>query len=604
VGAFTTSTATLPAARYVRISTPAGFGGILSIADVEVLGADGVTNVALLGGAGGSSQSASSSMPASAGTCGALSPSTVASQALDGDLATAFVAKYPGCGWWIVDLGAAQPVSGVRIWPATLGGGVNSSALALLDASGSTQLWAWALPAAVDGSVSLFFSSSTTLGFATDAFGNAGGALSLGGGTFISAPAPLLPLPTGNAAFSVSAWVRCLPWPGTITVAAWGTPSSIASGTTAAALQVVQAGAGGGSAAALTSSGFALAALSAPALSAAFASGGGFSSSLAGVAADAAGRTLYVADLGAHVIVAVNLDSRAAAVWCGSNAVSGRVVNGACTSAGFAAPFALTLDATRGTLYVTDGGVLRSIPTATKFARTVLALPGVSAAAALGCAVNPLTGAVLITSPSDNWLWTVSTSGAVVATQLAVSFTFSNPSSFAVAADGTVFVADSGSGRVLQLSASGDAVAAIIASGLSGPQALAFDGLGRLLIAENGAGRVQRFSRGAAGALAPLVGGFGSPSFVTVDSATGTVIIVNGGSATSGSGGASILATASTVSPLPICDATWHHLALVHGDLALAAYVDGALVGAAADLYYRSSPGSVTIGAGPSTSSV
>ena len=393
VAALMTTPAPLPTARYVRLATPPGFSGFLNIADVEVLAADGTTNFALR------SASLGANIPpvASSASCGARLATTAPNAALDGNHASYFQAQAASCLWWQVDLGVAQPIWGVRVWPlagaAAAPGNVNGSTLSLSNAAdgGSTPpLWTWLLPAAINASGSaLFFSSSTALGFVPDAFNTAGGALALAGGTFVSATAPQLPLPSGNAPFTAAAWVRCMPWPGTLTALSWGAAGAPASpgGANTAALKL---GAAPGSS-------FALTTVQVSTLALTSASGGAIlSGSLAGLAVSSADRVLYLADLGARRIARVNLTTLSvAATWCGSG--SEVMGDGLCAAAGFAAPFALALDTVRGTLYVGDaGGALRALALATATVTTVAAIP-VTQQTPLGLAVNPLTGAVLVT---------------------------------------------------------------------------------------------------------------------------------------------------------------------------------------------------------------
>ena len=92
------------------------------------------------------------------------------------------------------------------------------------------------------------FASAPTAAYATSVFGEASGALVLGGGsnfTVAGASAPAA-MPTGNSAWSASAWVKCeVPPAGTWAgVLAWGAPGGAQGALSAQTAALVVSGAG------------------------------------------------------------------------------------------------------------------------------------------------------------------------------------------------------------------------------------------------------------------------------------------------------------------------------------------------------------------------
>ena len=604
ISALSSYIAPLPVARYVHLTTPASFAGELTFADVDVLGADGVTNLALR-------SSSSGTYPVATSSCLTFSPLTSPNYALDDIHTTYFQARNtssitsqncaPSVNWWEVDLGSPLAISGVRFWPRedAFAASAASASITLLVASSRSTVWLWSLPATIASSAALTFTSNTTPSFVAGFDSTPGSALRLAGGTSLSVASTSVPpsIATGNAAFSASAWVKCTPCPGNVVALGWGANTAAApvSLTNTASLSL----------SAFVGGSFPLTSMSISSLPIGFGAGVSFSGNLAGLAVDSACRVLYVLDRGARQVFSVNLTTMVATVFCGLTSGTSTIGISACASATFGSPSGIALDAARGLLYIADGAfTVRRIVISTRMVSTLGMIPN-SGAGPLSIVVDPGSGDVIVADTADAWLFRLSAASGAW-TQLAPLWTFSSPAGLVVdTTSGSILVADAGSNQVVQLSnSSGDAIGVLALPSLNSPQALAIDGRGRLVVADTGNGQVQRLSASAVtGAVSTLFSGVSSPCAIAVDAITGSTYFLTGCSATAGTSSASsVMVASAVVNPLPLCDFSWHHVAIVKGGggqadlLTLVAFVDGVAVAAGEAFFSTGSAGGLVIG--------
>ena len=392
------------------------------------------------------------------------------------------------------------------------------------------------------------FPGAPSVSYTASVFGGANGALSFASGagylsmTPATGSALLAALPTGDAPFTMSAWVKCAAG-GVMTAVSWGAPT--VSGVPSPAFATLAAGAAYSYAGVITVAG-AVSQL-----------GAGFSSP-AGVAVDAAGN-VFVADT---VNNAVKKISPAGTV---SSLVSG-----------FSEPRGVAVDAARS-VFVADYGnsaVKKISPDGT------VSVLGSGFNGPIGVAVDAV-GNVFVADYSNNALKKISPAGTVSVFGSGFSFL----RGVAVDAVGNVFVADEGNHAVKKISPAG--TVSVFRLGFHSPAGVAVDAAGNVFVADTGNYAVKKIS--PAGAVSALSSGFLGPEGVTVDAA-GNVFVAD-----TGNNAVKIIAQSTSQA---VCDSAWHHLALTHGDGASSAtktYLDGALIATSQQTFAIPSDGTAAL---------
>ena len=384
------------------------------------------------------------------------------------------------------------------------------------------------------------FPGAPAMSFTTSVFGAANGALSFASGaSYLSmTPAAGSALPTGNAAFTASAWYKCAAG-GTMTAVSWGAPAM--SGASSTAAVTLAAGT------AYYNGEMALAAGTVGTL------GSGFNNPY-GVAVDAAGN-VFVADTGNHAVKKM------------SPAGSVSALNGH-----YSDPYAVAVDAA-GNVFVADN-VVKKI----SLAGTVSSL-GSGFSQPHGVAVDA-AGNVFVADTGNDAVKKIS----LVGTVSTLASGFNNPRGIAVDAAGNVFVADTNNNAVKKISL--DGTVSMFGSGFNNPRGVAVDAAGKVFVADYGDNAVKKISLD--GTVSTLASGF-YPMGVAVDAA-GNVFGVDTRINT-----VKIIAQATTQS---FCDSAWHHLAVTHGDGASSAtktYLDGALIATSQQTFAIPSDGSASL---------
>jgi hypothetical protein len=169
---------------------------------------------------------------------------------------------------------------------------------------------------------------------------------------------------------------------------------------------------------------------------------------------------------------------------------------------------------------------------------------------------------------------------------------------------GDAIVVDQGNNRVRMLNAASDVITTLVgattgsAAGfvdnvagtsarLSAPSAVAIDALGQVFISDSGNARLRRLDTSG---LVTTLAGNGTNTSVTADAAgpalaqgavpQGLVVDAAGSIVFFDSAGQNLRRFVASGAGLPVCDGTWHHVALTHGEDTAdttKVYVDGAL---------------------------
>ena len=132
-------------------------------------------------------------------------------------------------------------------------------------------------------------------------------------------------------------------------------------------------------------------------------------------------------------------------------------------------------------------------------------------------------GDVYVLDTYTNQIFEITPSGSKTA--LALGTTLSSPYGLALDAAGNLYIADAGNNRVLELPYGSSSAAALTVSGLNSPEGLAVDGAGNLFIANTkatattGTGNIIKLAAGAATQSTVLAKGLNYPSGVAVDAA-------------------------------------------------------------------------------------
>ena len=202
-----------------------------------------------------------------------------------------------------------------------------------------------------------------------------------------------------------------------------------------------------------------------------------------GIAVNAAGTTIFIADTGSHKIREITGGNFSAgtgivSTFAGSIGASG-ATNTVALSATFKAPYGVAVDGA-GNVFVADQGnnLIREIS---------------------GGSVSTLAGTAGLSGANNG-------PGA--------SATFNNPSGVAVDSQDNVYVADTGNNVVRKITAG---VVSTFASGFSSPEGIATDSAGNVYVADTGHNAVDLIT--ATGAVSTIATGFNGPNALVVDSA-------------------------------------------------------------------------------------
>ena len=375
------------------------------------------------------------------------------------------------------------------------------------------------------------FPNAPAVSYVTGVFCAANGALSFASGAGFLSMTPaagsalLAALPTGNAPFTASAWVKCAAG-SVLTAVSWGVPSL--SGAPSPAFVTLAAGAAfnyaGVGRMAGTVSVF----------------GSGFSSPY-GVAVDAVGN-VYVADYGNNAVKKISLDGTMSVLGSGFYNLHGLAVDAA------------------GTVFVADtyNNAVKKI-----LLDGTMSVLGSGFSYPRGLAVDA-AGTVFVADTNNNAVKKISLDGTVSV----LGSGFSSPYGVAVDAVGNVYVADYGNNAVKKISL--DGTMSVLGSGFYNLHGLAVDAAGTVFVADTSNNVVKKISLDRT--VSVLSWGFSALRGVAVDAAGNVIVADTGNSAVK------IIVQLSSQS---ICDASWHHLAVSHGNGAPSAtktYLDGALI--------------------------
>jgi DNA-binding beta-propeller fold protein YncE len=238
----------------------------------------------------------------------------------------------------------------------------------------------------------------------------------------------------------------------------------------------------------------------------------------AGAVADTSGN-LYVADRTNDTIRRVDTTGTVSTI-AGAPLVPGSA-DGLGSTARFNEPEGIALNAPGSTLYVADS--LNHTIRAVTSGGSVTTLAGAAGVAALtngtGAAArfntpravtySTVDGSIYVADTGNNAIRRVTTAG-VVTTVAVPGQTLSGPRGIAVASNGDIYVADTGNNRIVLVPAGGGA-ATVVTTGLNGPRGIAYDaGTNRLYVANTGSHTVVRVAL-PGGATTTIVGTAGLP---------------------------------------------------------------------------------------------
>ena len=390
------------------------------------------------------------------------------------------------------------------------------------------------------------FPSAPSVSYTTSVFGAASGALSFASGASFLAVTPaagsalLAALPTGDAPFTASAWLKCAAG-GFMAVMSWGAPAaSGASAQTSVTLAAGPAsGAGSAGAVIMLAAGFNLP---------------------FGVAVDAAGNVI-IADSGNNAVKKISPDGTVSTL-----------------ASGFNFPCGVAVDAAGNVIVAdTSNGAIKKI-----------SLPGgeVSTLASgfsgpSGVAVDA-AGNLIVADTYNGAIKKILLPGGEVIT---LASGFSGPSGVAVDAAGDVIVADTNNNAVKKISLPGGEVSTLAL--VHYPCGVAVDAAGNVIVADTSPnGAIKKISL-PGGEVSTLASGGLSLWGVAVDAA-GNVII------------ADMIKNAVyvVVQTAFTCDSAWHHLAVTHGGNSPSAtqtYLGGVLIATSSKTFAVPTDGSAAL---------
>jgi sugar lactone lactonase YvrE len=272
-----------------------------------------------------------------------------------------------------------------------------------------------------------------------------------------------------------------------------------------------------------------------------------------GIAVDRVSGAIYIADTGNHVIRRIAADS--VVVFAGSASLRGSR-DGTRTDARFALPHAIAA-AADGSLFVADTGnhTIRKIDSG-GMVTTIAGAAGVPGSADGAATTSSFRFPQGIAVANDGTIFVADTgnhtirkiSGGQVTTLAGLagqsggnngsrtSARFNAPSGIAVAADGTLIVADAGNGAIRRVAADGSTTT--LATGLQNPEGVAISSAGTIFTSDSCSHTILRIdgnaavmfagSAGSAGSIdgVPIVARFRFPRGMTFDS-TNTLIVAD-----------------------------------------------------------------------------
>ena len=465
--------------------------------------------------------------------------------------------------------------------------------------------------------VAAFAATGAAPSYAADAFGNAGGALVLAGGSYLTAPGSSAPaaLPSGgNVAWSASAWVRCVAPISYAAVLEWGAVGDAQMLASSQALALVVGGANRGVVTSLAGSGIA-----------AFVDGTGAGASFnfpAGVAVIPLSGLVVAADRNNNLIRLVDPTSGVVTTLAGSGSES--FADGTGPAASFNNPRGIAVIPWSGVIIVadTDNNRIRlvtlfGVVTTLAGSGSAAFADGTGAAASFryprGVAVIPLSGLIVVADTNNNRIRIVDPTSRAVTTLagsgspafadgMGATASFNGPYGVAIIPlSGIIVVADQGNSRIRLVNPTTGDVTTLAGSGNS-----AFsDGLGAAASFFNPYGVATVPSSGLI-----VVGDYSNSRIRLVNPTSGAVTTIAGSSNQAfadGTGaaasfylpwGVAVIPSSSVIvvadagnnrirlvalpPVLPACDSTWHHVALTYSPSSapyqLSAFLDGALV--------------------------
>lgn len=208
-----------------------------------------------------------------------------------------------------------------------------------------------------------------------------------------------------------------------------------------------------------------------------------------GIAVNAAGTTIFIADTGSHKIREITGGNFSAgtgivSTFAGSIGASG-ATNTVALSATFKAPYGVAVDGS-GNVFIADQGnnLIRELS---------------------GGNVTTLAGTAGLSGANNG---------------PGTSATFNNPSGVAVDSQDNVYVADTGNNVIRKVAGPGTSTPGVVttfASGFSSPEGIATDSAGNVYVADTGHNAVDLIT--PTGAVSTIATGFNYPNALAVDSA-------------------------------------------------------------------------------------